>query len=538
MARGHRRVVLLEQEPAARDHVGESLSPTAWQAALRLGGSALQSAGFCPKMGATFSWGDAAPAWTVSYPMIDDQPPAYQVRRAQFDAILLAAAAAAGAEVRLGWRVEQILPSGDGTVGVEATTPDGESVRLAAPWVVDARGKTGADKSRPAHRAGPAEPGSTALWGYWRRSAGSSRSGSVNSLLIGRPEHCLWYYPLDEQATVASVGAVFPVRAPDRLTDTAQQHYRAAVSSCPELQPVLSGAVLDGPVRFCDASAGASGQMAGDGWFLVGDAACFVDPLLTPGVELAIRHGTLAAQCLLTLLDRKEDRASVLELYDYAVRRDYETFVRLSRNLYRAAATAGAPAVPAAGQSRVPPADGQFAFLSLISGLPRSELAVRLGEYMSLRTPVAERGGAAIVLGEKEGFAFLGWLFHKDRLAAERAAQIAGQLTENCVLLPAPGAAIGEEPFQSADGGQQLTFRPAVRNRLGDRFEATPELAALFAAMGEQGRPYAEARLLVAQAPPESGAPCSSSFHAWIELLADHALVEWAPAGKGDICDA
>jgi FAD-dependent halogenase len=540
LARGRRRVILLEQAPAARDHVGESLSPTAWQEALHLGaGPALRSAGFCPKMGATFSWGDQAPAWTVSYPMIEDQPPAYQVKRPQFDAILLTAAAAAGAEVRLGWRVEQILRTSEGTAGVEVTTPGGESVRLQAPWVVDARGKTGSAKTRPARRAGPAELNNTALWGYWRLNAGSPRRGSINSLLIGRPEHCLWYYPLDEQASMASVGAVFPVKARADLTNTAEQQYRAAVSSCPELRPVLSEAVLDGPVRFCDASPEVSEQMAGDGWFLVGDAACFVDPLLTPGVELAIRHGTLAAQCLLTLLGRQEARASVLDLYDHVVRRDYETFLRLSRNLYSAVGAVRASTEAPAGPSRGPAADGQFAFLSLISGLPRSELAVRLGEYMSLRSPVAERGGAVIALGEKEGFTFLSWLFHKDRLAVERAARIAGPLTENCLLTPAPGAAIGDEAFLPADGGQQLTFRPAVRNRLGDRFEATPELAALFAVIGEQGgRPYAQARLLFDQKAPESFAACSSAFHAWIELLADHALIEWAPAGEGDVCAA
>jgi len=535
LARGDRRVVLLEAELAARDHVGESLSPTAWQAVLRLGAAAaMRGAGFCPKLGATFSWSGQASPWTVSYPMVDDQPPAYQARRAKFDAILLTAASAAGADVQLGWRVEQILPPSSGTASVLATSPYGESVRLAAPWVVDARGRSGPNQSRHAYRTGPAELDHAALWGFWRRRTGSPPDSRRTSLLIGRPEHCLWYYPLDEMASLASVGVVISAQADDDPVGGAEKLYRAAVASCPELMPLLSGTVLEGPVRSCAANAGACEQMAGDGWFLVGDAAFFVDPLLTPGVQLAIEHGTLAAACLLTLLNRREDRASVLELYDQVIRRDYETYVRLSSNLYHAARTSAGP-VP--GQAQVPPADGQFAFLSLISGLPRSELAARLGEYMSLRNAVAERGGAAVALGEKEGFSFLRWLFHKDRLIAERSARIVSRLADDCVLRPAVGAAIGHEAFLPADGGQVLTFQPAVRNRLGDRFAATPELAALFAVLGE-GRPLAEIRRLFRQKAPDTGAGCSSAFDAWIELLADHALVEWALAREGDVCVA
>jgi flavin-dependent dehydrogenase len=537
LARGGRRVLLLEQARSARDHVGESLSPSAWLAAERFGVSEeLRSAGFAPKLGATFAWGDDPYPWTVAYPMVGEQPSAYQVRRAEFDSILLGAATAAGAEVRHGWRAQEITYSSGRPSGVLATSSDGEPVRLTAPWVVDASGAPGLLSADLERLPGPAELDNTAIWGYWRRSEESPLNGCANSLLVGRQDCCIWYYPLDERAGLVSVGVVVRGGARQELALGMEDFYLGEVGSCAELRPVLSGAVLAGQVQAGDARAYASPRMAGPGWFLVGDAACFVDALLTPGVQLAIQQGTLAAQCLLTIFERSAAQAQALELYDHVVRREYETFVWLSRNMYSAAGPAREPGKPP-GQAPVPEANGQFALLSLVSGLPRTELAVRLGAYMSLRHAAAQRAGTSVVLGEKEGFAFLGWLFHQDNLASERAGLIAGELDESCVLRPAPGVAVGDEAFVPADGAQTLRYRTAVRNRLGDRFEATKELVTVLGVLGT-GCTYAEARRRFCQASATADDAGDVGFRDWIELLADNALLEWKPAGEGTACAA
>lgn len=541
LAGGGRRVLLLEQAAGPREHVGESLSPSAWHAAMQLGVSAeLRDAGFAPKFGATFDWGDDQRPWTVGYPAIGEAPSAYQVRRAEFDAILLKAASAAGAQVRLGWRADQVIHSDGQPAGVLAIAPDGERVRLTAPWVVDASGAPGLLGASLGRDAGPADLDNTAIWGYWRREGESPRGACANSLLVGRKESCFWYYPLDNRAGLASVGVVVAGGAGGRPQGDLEEFYRTQVSSCPELLNVLTGAVLDGPVTVGDARAYASKRMAGPGWFLVGDAACFVDALLTPGVQLAVTHGTLAAQCLQTILDAPAAQDAVFDLYDQVVRREYETFIRLSRNMYGAARVAAQPPEASGGPpARGPLAEpnGQFAFLSLISGLSKTDLAMRLGGYMGLRKAAAERGGAPVVLGEKEGFAFLSWLFHTEVLAAERAARITGELSDDCVLRPAPGAVIADEAFVPADGARALAHRTAARNRLGDRFEATPELVTLFAVLGT-GCPYAKALSRFGEALALPDGECQSRFRDWIELLADHALVEWEPAGEGIECAA
>lgn len=530
LARGGRRVLLLEKASFPRDHVGESLSPSVLDATRVLGaGEQLVTAGFAPKAGATFAWGDDPQPWTVAYPAANG-PAAYQVRRAEFDTILLQAAICSGADVRLGWRVEDVEHSSGRPVAVLAAAPDGGVQRLAAPWVVDASGAPGLLAQRLGRNIGPAELDRIALWGYWRDSQpGEARSR--HSLLVGRRDACLWHYPLDDRSELASIGVI--VRgdgARQLLGGPPDGFYRAAVGACPELAPLVSSAVLEGEVRVADASAYASRQLAGRGWFLVGDAAFFVDPLLTPGIQLAMQSGTLAAQCLQTILDRPAAQAAALDLYDRVLRRDYDTFTWLSRNLYRAADTARLPEAGERGQA--PEVDGQFAFLSLIAGLPKTELARLFGGYMGVRGKAAARSGKPVVPGEKEGFAFLTWVFRSGKLAEARADLSTPELDEDCVLLPAPNAAIAEELFVPSPAAQVLTSRTAARNRQGDRFEATPELVALFQVLGD-GCPYEKAMEQFCEIAECHDEDCRPRFDNWIKLLADHGLIEWRPGGQG-----
>lgn len=537
LARHGCRVLLLEQAPSPRDHVGGSLSPAAWDAVQQLGVSDdLRAARFAPKAGATFAWGDDPWPWTVAYQAPAEVPATCQVRRAEFDTILRRAASAAGAEVRLGWRANEVICSSGRAAGVLATSPDGQAHRLAAPWVVDASGAVGLLSSHLGRVPGPPELDNAAVWARWRRDQETRPSECDNSLLVGRGSTCYWYYPLDDQATRAVVGVVVPARSGLPSADGLEAFYRTAVSRCSELEPLLSGAVLDAPVRAADACAYASSRMAGPGWFLAGDAACFVDPLLTPGVQLAVQHGMLAAQCLLTIIQQPAAEPEAIDLYDHVVRREYETFTRLSCNLYRAAAAARTGGTRAQ-QGGAPEVNGQAAFLSLISGLPRAELTARLGRFIAYRKAAAAATGAAITLGEKEGYSFLAWLFHQDELASARAGRCLPELGEQSVLTLAPGVTIGEHMFVPAGQASTLLRRTAARNRFGDRFLASPELVTLFAVLGA-GCPYGEAqqRFCEAQLIPEGA--CRAGFGDWIEVLADHALVEWRPAGEEATCDA
>src|SRR6201996_4419605 len=108
--RGH-RVVLLEKEHHPRFHIGESLLPANLPVFERLGVAEQVSAIGMQKWGAEFisPWhGGRGQTFNFSEARDKAMPFAYQVRRSEFDEILIRRAAQQGAEVIEGCRVRSV----------------------------------------------------------------------------------------------------------------------------------------------------------------------------------------------------------------------------------------------------------------------------------------------------------------------------------------------------------------------------------------------------------------------------------------------
>ena len=151
LARKGYRVVLLEKAHHPRFHIGESLLPANLPLLEALGVADEVRAIGMEKWGAEFvspwhahgqefRFGDA---WNKSLPM------AYQVKRADFDHILIRNAAREGVEVIEGCKVRSVdfEPDRSGAV-VGALHDDGREARWKARFVVDASGR---DKIGRAH---------------------------------------------------------------------------------------------------------------------------------------------------------------------------------------------------------------------------------------------------------------------------------------------------------------------------------------------------------------------------------------------------
>ena len=91
LSRAGFRVAVLERERFPREHIGESLLPIAFLALDQMGiTDKVLQAGFVRKYGATYIWGRSREPWTLRFSeMIDDAFFAFQVRRSDFDKILL-----------------------------------------------------------------------------------------------------------------------------------------------------------------------------------------------------------------------------------------------------------------------------------------------------------------------------------------------------------------------------------------------------------------------------------------------------------------
>jgi flavin-dependent dehydrogenase len=215
-------------------------------------------------------------------------------RRTVLDPILVAAARAAGAEVRHGARVTGLLRDAAGAVTGVTYTTRGRTARAQAPLVV------GADGRRSAITAAVAAPSI-------RR--GRAASAFLYTYRSGLPDdRYRWFYrpgatagviPTNDGRACVWVGApavrFAGLRADRADLDTSFRQLLAFAA--PGLD--LGDTTRHGPVRAFPGRPGYLRRAAGPGWALVGDAGYFKDPVTAHGITDAVRDAELLARAVL-----------------------------------------------------------------------------------------------------------------------------------------------------------------------------------------------------------------------------------------------
>ena len=133
----------------------------------------------------------------------------------------------------------------------------------------------------------------------------------------------MWFIPISVERT--SVGVV--VRDKKKLTDD-RFHALVAAAELP-----LAGATQVAPLRHARDWSHTHRKLAGPGWLLLGDAACFIDPILSGGVDFAVRGAADAALALLRVRDGASE-AEVVGDYARTAERLYKAHLRLARYWY------------------------------------------------------------------------------------------------------------------------------------------------------------------------------------------------------------
>ncbi|HEX6837425.1 MAG TPA: NAD(P)/FAD-dependent oxidoreductase, partial [Polyangia bacterium] len=137
-----RTVLVLEREQFPRFHIGESMLPFSNEVWRELGVFEKLDAQYIHKPGAKFIHEESGAEFTYYFDksIRPGNPYAYQVKRADFDKMLLDHAASLGADVRQKTRVDDVAFAADG-VTVRASGADGKSYEVCAPVFVDATGR-------------------------------------------------------------------------------------------------------------------------------------------------------------------------------------------------------------------------------------------------------------------------------------------------------------------------------------------------------------------------------------------------------------
>jgi flavin-dependent dehydrogenase len=336
LARKGYQVVLLERERFPRDHIGESLLPASVPVLEELGVlPAIQRAGFLPKWGATMVWGKEKTPWSWYFRETNQKyPHAYQVWRPHFDQLLLDNSRAHGVEVWEGHTVREVLFEDGQAVGVRFTA-DGALERIAhARFVVDASGQSALlGRQLDVRRWDPLFQ-NLAVYGYFAGARRLLVPDETNILVESYPHGWFWNIPL--HTGWMSVGAVVDSHTgQEGMRHSGPQRFLIGqIAQAPYTRQMLQEANLArGPFVIKDWSY-VSDEVVGDGYILVGDAACFVDPLFSSGVHLALMAGVLAAAYVTTSLKDPHMRQAAGRVYKDLYYKEYGHFHDMAALFY------------------------------------------------------------------------------------------------------------------------------------------------------------------------------------------------------------
>jgi flavin-dependent dehydrogenase len=326
LAQAGHDVLVLEKEVFPRFHIGESLLPIDLPIFKRLG-MTLPTDRYIRKDGAEFIDEKTGQTVTFAFDRALNGTPrhAYQVERAKFDHDLLRLAAARGAEVREGIKVTGV--GFDADVARVETSAGPERAR----FFIDATGQD-AFLARSRRTVEPLKGfGCVAVFRHYdglkpEIAAELAETGNIKVLLV--PDGWMWLIPLSPDRLSVGVVSRHAVSGPETLEQ--------AEAASPLIQRLVAGATFS-PARIIRNFSFRNGAAYGARHACIGDASCFLDPVFSSGVSLAMLGGESVADLLSAAL--REGREADPDLMaDHAARMTvgYRAFATLIHRFYHA----------------------------------------------------------------------------------------------------------------------------------------------------------------------------------------------------------
>ncbi|MBK7465070.1 MAG: tryptophan 7-halogenase [Betaproteobacteria bacterium] len=312
------RVVLLEKARHPRFHVGESLLPANMPLFERMGIAEEVKAIGMEKWGAEFISPQHGMAQTFHFADAWDksQPYAYQVKRAEFDDVLIRNAAKKGVEVHECCKAKAIdfLPDNSGAV-IRAQHDDGREQTWKARFVVDASGRDTflANRFQIKHRN--PKHNSSAIYGHFSGAIRHDGQAEGNISIFWFEHGWFWFIPMMNDVT--SIGMVtWPYFMKTRGQRSIEQFLRDGIAMCEPLAERLRMATLVNEVEATGNFSYVSERNHGANYLLLGDAYAFIDPVFSSGVLLAMNSGVIGADAIDTCLSKPAQAPAALKRFD------------------------------------------------------------------------------------------------------------------------------------------------------------------------------------------------------------------------------
>ncbi len=316
------RVTLLEKAHHPRFHIGESLLPANLPLLERLGVADAVKAIGMEKWGAEFvsPWHDHKQPFEFADAMDKSMPLAYQVRRSEFDEILIRNASRKNARVVEGCQVQDVnfLPGNEGAL-VRARHNDGCIETVTTRFVLDASGRDTFLGNRFKAKQQNKKHNSAAIYGHFTGAERNPGKAEGNITLYWFEHGWFWFIPLADGAT--SVGAVvWPYYLKTRKAKSLEQFFRETTALCAPLHARLQHARLISPVEATGNYSYVCDRTHGSNYLLLGDAYTFIDPVFSSGVLLAMQSAFVGADTVDTCLRQPRQAAAAMKKFDRTMR--------------------------------------------------------------------------------------------------------------------------------------------------------------------------------------------------------------------------
>lgn len=331
LARAGLDVVVVDRSDFPRFRIGESMLPHTQRLMEELDlMDRVRALPHMVKKGLEVEFGDGrreAAAISFAEMFGDGVKRTFNIRRSVFDRMLADVAAEHGAEYRFGETVTGFDSLAQGDVRLRL----GDR-RLHADWLVDASGQAcvlgrhlGTRRFLPGFR-------NVAYFEHFegvRRNTGD-RDGFA-TLAMCR-EGWFWMIPIDE--TTTSIGAVIDDRLAREIPVAPNRRLQWCLEHCPAMASRMEQASGPETNQVVGDFSYTCGPHAADGWFMVGDAAAFIDPVWSTGVSLGLDGGVHAARRIIDVARGRLRPVAATAAHHARIARLRKVFLGLIGNFY------------------------------------------------------------------------------------------------------------------------------------------------------------------------------------------------------------
>ncbi len=319
-------VHVLEKDSHPRFHIGESLLPQSLPILQQLGVlPEVEKIGII-KYGAelvSYRLGRSQ-MFHFSKAFDESQPYAYEVKRAEFDAILAKNAVAKGVHFHEGTKAHRVEFRPGQTSFVQAEDRQGHPCTWETRFVVDASGRDTFLSSQMGGKHRSKKHGSAAVFGHFEGVTRLTGMDEGNITAGWLDDGWCWLIPFKDGTM--SVGVVCH---PDYIKTRRTSLDQFLLDTLRQSPPIAKRMENARPLTPTYAAANFSYRretMTGKGYLMVGDAFAFIDPVFSSGVHLALNSGTVGAGVVDAFLRGAPDYADLQKSFEVRVRRGIDTF--------------------------------------------------------------------------------------------------------------------------------------------------------------------------------------------------------------------